>query len=128
SSSAAGGSNAAAGPIGAAGAQTGAAAGPSGAAGEQIGALAGPSGAPGQEEAGAAGQRTSSASEQEPDGARAGAVRPARIVIAYDTRRNSRAFAEVAASVVAANGMEALLFDGPRATPELSFAVPPLRA
>ena len=36
-----------------------------------------------------------------------------RIVIAYDTRRNSRAFAEVAASVVAANGLEALLFEWP---------------
>jgi phosphoglucomutase/phosphomannomutase len=47
----------------------------------------------------------------------------ARIVIAYDTRRNSRAFAETAASVVAGNGMEALLFEGPRSTPELSFAV-----
>ena len=48
----------------------------------------------------------------------AGSARPGRIVIAYDTRRNSRPFAEVAASVIAANGLEALLFTGPRATPE----------
>ena len=56
-------------------------------------------------------------------GAKGAAGGPARIVIAYDTRRNSRAFAETAASVVAGNGMEALLFEGPRSTPELSFAV-----
>src|SRR5262249_15166848 len=48
--------------------------------------------------------------------------------IAYDTRNNSLAFAEVAASVVAANGLEAVLFDGPRSTPELSFAVRHLSA
>jgi phosphomannomutase len=57
-----------------------------------------------------------------------GSVKPGRIVIAYDTRHNSRPFAEVAASVVAANGLEAHLFEGPRATPELSFAVRHLSA
>lgn len=46
-----------------------------------------------------------------------------RVVIAFDTRRNSREFSEVAASVVAGNGLEAVLFEGPRSTPELSFAV-----
>jgi len=51
------------------------------------------------------------------------AARIASIVIAYDTRHNSRRFAEHAASVVAGNGIKALLFDGPRSTPELSFAV-----
>src|SRR6185436_11016307 len=48
--------------------------------------------------------------------------------IAYDTRRNSRPFAEVAASVIAANGLEVLLYEGPRSTPELSFAVRHLAA
>ena len=56
------------------------------------------------------------------------AAKPGRIVIAYDTRHKSRRFAEVAASVIAANGLEALLFEGPRATPELSFAVRHLSA
>lgn len=46
-----------------------------------------------------------------------------RIVIAFDTRRGSRPFSEVAASVIAGNGLEALLFEDPRSTPELSFAV-----
>jgi phosphoglucomutase/phosphomannomutase len=58
----------------------------------------------------------------------AASTKPGRVVIAYDTRHNSRAFAEVAASVVAGNELEALLFEGPRATPELSFAVRHLAA
>lgn len=45
------------------------------------------------------------------------------IVIAYDTRITSDEFSKVAASVVAANGFKTYLFDGFRATPELSFAV-----
>lgn len=45
------------------------------------------------------------------------------IVIAYDTRLSSQNLAEFAASVAAANGFRVLLFDGFRATPELSFAV-----
>lgn len=52
-----------------------------------------------------------------------GSTKAGRVLIAYDTRHNSRSFAEVAASVIAANGLEALLFAGPRSTPELSFAV-----
>jgi phosphoglucomutase len=49
-------------------------------------------------------------------------VRPG-IVIAHDTRFFSRQFAELAAQVAAENGCNAFLFDGPRSTPELSFAV-----
>lgn len=45
------------------------------------------------------------------------------VVIAYDSRENSRAFAETAASVLAANGIKTYLFDGIRPTPVLSFAV-----
>ena len=44
-------------------------------------------------------------------------------VIAYDTRNNSELFAVVSAEVLAANGIKTYLFDGPRPTPELSFAV-----
>ncbi len=44
-------------------------------------------------------------------------------VIAYDTRNNSELFATVSAEVLAANGIKTYLFDGPRPTPELSFAV-----
>ena len=40
-----------------------------------------------------------------------------------DGRKNSRRFAEAAAEVLAANGITVYLFDGPRPTPELSFAV-----
>lgn len=57
-----------------------------------------------------------------------GDASPPSIVIAYDTRRNSRAFADVAAEVVAGNGLRALIFEGPRSTPELSFAVRKLKA
>lgn len=45
------------------------------------------------------------------------------VVIGYDSRLNSRSFAEVAATVLAANGIGVYLFDGVRPTPELSFAV-----
>ena len=43
--------------------------------------------------------------------------------IAYDSRHNSAAFAEVATNVLTANGIEVYLFDALRPTPELSFAV-----
>lgn len=46
-----------------------------------------------------------------------------KVAIACDTRRYSCEFAEDAALVLAANGITALLFDGVRPTPELSFAV-----
>ncbi|HHU69520.1 MAG TPA: phospho-sugar mutase [Thermoanaerobacterales bacterium] len=45
------------------------------------------------------------------------------VVIAYDSRRMSREFAEEAASVLAGNGIKAYLFKDLRATPILSFAV-----
>lgn len=50
-------------------------------------------------------------------------VKKPRIVIGYDTRHNSRFFAEQAALLVSSNGMEALLFDTCCPTPLLSFAV-----
>ena len=45
------------------------------------------------------------------------------VVIAHDSRNNSRIFAEVSASVLAANGIKTYIFDDLRPTPELSFAV-----
>lgn len=45
------------------------------------------------------------------------------VVITYDTRLNSDTFAKLSASVLAANGVKVYLFDGPRPTPELSFAI-----
>ena len=45
------------------------------------------------------------------------------IAIAYDTRLTSLDLSRFVAQVVAANGFKAYLFDGFRATPELSFAV-----
>ncbi len=45
------------------------------------------------------------------------------VVIACDTRNNSSLFAETAAGVLAGNRIRVTLFDGPRPTPELSFAV-----
>lgn len=45
------------------------------------------------------------------------------VAIAYDTRYRSREFAEETALVFAANGIKALMFDGVRPTPELSFAL-----
>ncbi|MEP7015245.1 MAG: phospho-sugar mutase [Verrucomicrobiota bacterium] len=54
-------------------------------------------------------------------------VRP-KIVIAHDTRFFSREFANLAANVASANGCDAFVFDGPRSTPELSFAVRHLNA
>jgi len=48
--------------------------------------------------------------------------RPA-ICVCHDTRHFSREFAELAARVISDLGCDAYLFDGPRSTPELSFAV-----
>ncbi len=50
------------------------------------------------------------------------------MVIAYDTRRNSSRFAELAAQTFAACGIETYLFDAPTPTPLLSFAVRELKA
>jgi phosphoglucomutase/phosphomannomutase len=46
-----------------------------------------------------------------------------RAVIAYDTRHRSQEFAQITATTLAAGGLQGFLFDAPRATPELSFAV-----
>lgn len=51
-----------------------------------------------------------------------------KLVIAHDTRFFSREFAETAARVATESGCDAFLFDGPRSTPELSFAVRHLEA
>ncbi len=45
------------------------------------------------------------------------------VAIAYDSRNNSRSFAEIAASVLLGAGIAVSLFDGVRPTPELSFAI-----
>lgn len=45
------------------------------------------------------------------------------VVISYDTRRNSRLFAEKAASVLAKNGIKVYLFDDVHPVPMLSYAV-----
>lgn len=47
--------------------------------------------------------------------------------IAYDCRHNSDVFAKRVASVLAANGITAHLFEAPRPTPHLSFAVRQLK-
>ena len=51
-----------------------------------------------------------------------------KIVIAHDTRFFSSDFTRLAAEVATRNGCDACIFDGPRSTPELSFAVRHLRA
>ncbi len=55
-------------------------------------------------------------------GADARKQRP-KLVIAYDVRHFSRTFADLAARVATESGCDAALFQGPRSTPELSFAV-----
>ena len=50
------------------------------------------------------------------------------VVLAWDTRRNSEAFAKETARVLAANGVPVRIFDGYRSTPALSFAVRELGA
>jgi phosphoglucomutase len=51
-----------------------------------------------------------------------------RLVIAHDVRHFSRHFCELAASVWNRLGGTALIFDGPRSTPQLSFTVRQCRA
>ena len=46
-----------------------------------------------------------------------------KVVIGHDCRNNSRLFAEKAASIFAANGITAYLFEDLRPTPEISFAI-----
>ena len=50
------------------------------------------------------------------------------IVIAHDTRFFSKVFTDLVAKVASENGCDAFIFDGPRSTPELSFAVRYLNA
>jgi phosphoglucomutase len=46
-----------------------------------------------------------------------------KVAIAHDSRNNSRKFAEITASIFAANGIKVFLFESLRPTPELSFAI-----
>ncbi|KYG77026.1 phosphoglucomutase [Roseivirga ehrenbergii] len=46
-----------------------------------------------------------------------------KVAIAYDSRNNSRFFAETTAAVFSANGIHVYLFESLRPTPELSFAI-----
>src|SRR3989344_4687939 len=45
------------------------------------------------------------------------------VVIGYEARTNAKEFAEMCAEVFAANDIKSYIFDGLRATPEISFAV-----
>jgi len=46
-----------------------------------------------------------------------------KVAVAYDSRNNSKLFAETTAKIFAANGFTVYLFDALRPTPELSFAI-----
>ncbi len=46
-----------------------------------------------------------------------------KVAVGHDSRNNSRTFAEITASVMAANGIRVFLFKKLRPTPELSFAI-----
>jgi phosphoglucomutase len=46
-----------------------------------------------------------------------------KVVVGHDVRNNSRRFAETVANIFSANGIKVFLFDGPRPTPEMSFAI-----
>lgn len=50
------------------------------------------------------------------------------ICLCHDTRFFSREFAELAAKIITELGCDAYLFEGPRSTPELSFAVRHVKA
>jgi phosphoglucomutase len=60
--------------------------------------------------------------------AKAGLSGKASIVLAHDTRHYSAEFAQFAAKVATEHGADVYLFDGCRATPEMSYAVRTLRA
>ncbi len=55
--------------------------------------------------------------------ARSGKTGRAAICLCHDTRHFSREFALLAARTITGMGLDAHLFEGPRSTPELSFAV-----
>lgn len=46
-----------------------------------------------------------------------------KVVVGHDVRNNSRKFAEIVANIFSANGIHVYLFEGPRPTPEMSFAI-----
>lgn len=48
---------------------------------------------------------------------------PMKVAVAFDTRRDSRAFAHVVAKQLATRGVDVLLIDAARPTPQLSFTV-----
>lgn len=48
---------------------------------------------------------------------------PVHVAIAYDSRNNSRSFAETTAKILSANNIHVYLFDELRPVPELSFAI-----
>ena len=50
-------------------------------------------------------------------------VEQIKVAIAYDSRNNSKYFAQITAEVFSANNIKVFLFDDLRPTPELSFAV-----
>jgi phosphoglucomutase/phosphomannomutase len=58
-----------------------------------------------------------------PTGASVRQPKPPSCAITYDTRHQSRHFAELCAEVMVANGFRVYFLDGYRSTPELSFAV-----
>lgn len=55
-------------------------------------------------------------------------LREIKVVIAYDTRNNSKYFAQTTAEIFSANGIKAYIFNNFRPTPELSFAIRNLNA
>lgn len=57
-----------------------------------------------------------------------GLTRKPRLIFGHDTRHFSRDFAELCAKIATDMGCDAYLFDGPRSTPEVSFAIRELRA
>ena len=52
-----------------------------------------------------------------------GKIPQIKVAVAYDSRNNSRLFAETTANIFSANGFKVYLFDSLRPTPELSFAI-----
>ena len=46
-----------------------------------------------------------------------------KVAVGHDVRNNSRFFAETVANIFSANGIKVFLFEGPRPTPELSYAI-----
>lgn len=50
-------------------------------------------------------------------------VEQIKVAVGHDVRNNSRFFAETVANIFSANGIKVFLFEGPRPTPELSYAI-----